>query len=72
MSKVILEKSKCIGCGTCVSLCSDYFELTEDGKSHLKQSRFISEKEIEELEIENGNCIQEAIEACPVQSIKII
>ncbi len=35
MSKIILEREKCIGCGSCAVLCPKYFELINDGKSHI-------------------------------------
>lgn len=69
--KIILDKSKCIGCGACASLCSKFFELGEDGKSHLKGGKFFPEKEKEELEIEKEECVKEALEACPVEAIEL-
>lgn len=69
--KIILEKSKCIGCGSCVNVCPQYFELTEQGKSHLKGKKInFSDNNNEELEInDKKGCIQEAIEICPMQAI---
>lgn len=45
----------CIGCGACVSLCPEGFEL-KDGKAHVKDA--------------NAPCIDEAINSCPVNAIK--
>ena len=67
--KIILEKSKCIGCGTCQALCPKYFEL-KDGKAHLKDSKNSEEKE--EIETNEIDCAKEAVDACPVQCIHII
>lgn len=67
--KIILEREKCIGCRSCQVLCPKYFELIEDGKSHLINSKRKSKNE--ELEVEKIDCIKEAAEACPVQIIKI-
>jgi len=67
--RVILEKSKCIGCGSCVAVCSKLFEMGEDGKAHLKNSKTNSEKEI--LEIGEEECVKEAVEVCSVQAIHI-
>ena len=67
--KIILEKEKCIGCGSCVAVCSELFELEEDGKSHLKGSK--SDPKKEELEIEDLGCVKEAADVCPVQAIEI-
>lgn len=70
--KIVLERKKCIGCGSCQALCPRHFELTEDGKTHLIRSKKDSKTENEELEVEKPDCINEAAEACPVQIIKII
>jgi ferredoxin len=32
-----VNKEKCIGCGYCVSVCPEVFELGEDGKSKIKK-----------------------------------
>lgn len=32
-----VDRSKCIGCGACVSICPNVFEL-KDGKSHVKSN----------------------------------
>ena len=52
-----IDKSKCIGCGACVSVCGEVFELKDDGKAHLKSQK-------------NIPCIKEAIDVCPVDAIK--
>ena len=69
--KIILEKSKCIGCGSCVSLCESFFEIKEDGKAHLKNSKNKGKDGNEELEIKKASCAKEAAEVCPVECIKI-
>ncbi len=69
--KIILEKSKCIGCGSCAAICPKLFELGEDGKSHLKGSKINPRNQNEELEIQNIDCATQAVEVCPVEAIKI-
>jgi ferredoxin len=69
--KIIIEKAKCIGCGSCQAVCADFFELRDDGKSHLKGGTFNNEKDMEELEIKEAGCAKEAMEICPVQCIKL-
>jgi ferredoxin len=69
MAKIIQEHDKCIGCGSCVSLCSKYFEMGDDGKARPVDSEKRGrnyEKEIEAVE-----CSKEAAEACPVQCIMV-
>ncbi len=69
--KIILERQKCIGCGSCVALCSKYWEMGDDGKAHLKDSK-VDKAGNEELEMEKIGCAQEAADACPVQCLHII
>jgi len=69
--KIIHEIKKCIGCGSCVALCPEYWEMGEDGKAHLKNSKVNPQTDNEELEIEEIACNQEAADICPVQCIKI-
>lgn len=70
--KIIHEKSKCIGCGTCAAICPEFFEMDEkDNLAELKNSQ-IDEDGNEVLETkENKECLKEASEVCPVQIIHI-
>ncbi|MFC1651871.1 ferredoxin [Patescibacteria group bacterium] len=58
--KIKIDQNLCIGCGACVSLCPDVFELKEDGKANVK----------DEKACEKCDC-KRAKEACPVQAISI-
>jgi len=58
---VKVNKEKCIGCGLCVSLCPDVFEIGEDGKSQIIKGADLGK---------NEKCIKEAKEGCPVQAIE--
>lgn len=71
MPKIIHEKAKCIGCGSCVALCPEYWEMQGE-KSHLKGSHENPDTGNNELEIEEVGCNREAAESCPVQIIYII
>ncbi|HHE76613.1 MAG TPA: ferredoxin [Candidatus Parcubacteria bacterium] len=51
---VSVERSRCIGCGVCVSLCPDGFEMV-NGKSKVKN--------------QNSNCLAAAVRACPQGAI---
>lgn len=71
MAKIIQERYKCIGCGTCAALCSSYWEMDEDGKSKLLGSEAGSKPDTYEREVKNIGCNQEAADSCPVNCIHI-
>ncbi len=58
--KVKIDKEVCIGCGSCVAICPDVFELNDNNKAEVKEE-------------ESGSaCIKEAEEICPVDAIKVL
>lgn len=57
--EVTVDSDACIGCGTCVAMCPNVFQMGDDGKSHVTNPNGASEQEI-----------QQTIDACPVQCIK--
>ncbi|MBI5229069.1 ferredoxin [Candidatus Micrarchaeota archaeon] len=57
---VKVDAEKCIGCGLCVSICPDVFELGDDGKACIKNPRNCSK----------CDC-KGAAEGCPVQAISL-
>lgn len=70
--KVILKRKQCIGCGSCAAVCPNFFEMADDGLSHLKDSKKEGEEESREIEENKIGCAKEAAEVCPVQAIEII
>jgi ferredoxin len=54
---VKIDKKLCIGCGTCVAIAPEIFDLGKDGKAYVKNPKG------------KGN-IQDAINSCPVGAIK--
>ena len=55
-----VDLNLCIGCGTCVALCPEVFQMGEDGKAHV----------IEGVDYEkNAECSKQGKESCPVQAI---
>jgi ferredoxin len=57
--KIIVNKEKCIGCGTCIALAPEIFEIDNAGKSNIKKSSKINEE-----------TLKLAIDSCPTQAIK--
>jgi len=55
-----IDKDKCIGCGTCVSLYPDLFEMGADGKAQIIDSK----KDIDESKVET------IVASCPMAAIK--
>ena len=70
--KIIQERQLCIGCGSCVAVCPEHWEMAEDGKARLINSKKNPETGNETVEIEEIGCNQEAADICPVQCIKIV
>lgn len=55
-----VDQKKCIGCGACVAVCPDVFELNKDGKSVVKNPKGCSK----------CDC-KAAADTCPVQAITL-
>ncbi len=71
MPKIILQREKCIGCGSCVVLCPKFWKMSEDGKSQLLNSKKNPKTGNWELEVKDIHCNQDAVDVCPVQIIHI-
>ena len=56
--KVQVDKTKCIGCGTCVALAPKTFKLGDDGKSEAFAQ-----------DIDSDETLEQAIQSCPAQAI---
>ena len=71
--KIIHQRKKCIGCGSCVALCPKIFKMNSDNRVSIKAKAmtFNPEKEEEMLETEELGCIQDAADVCPTQCIII-
>ncbi len=67
--KVKLDLEKCIGCGTCDSVCPDVFTMGDDMKAHLKDGQ--ASGQIEEKEITDSPCLEEAADTCAVEAIEV-
>lgn len=56
-----LVNDNCIGCGLCVSVCPEIFEMTSEGVSHAKS-------EAKSADVEKS--AEEARQECPVDAIE--
>ena len=68
--KATLYLEKCIGCGTCSSICPEIFELGDDSRAHIKGSQTGAEP-IEDKEVGESRCVEEAADICPTQAIEV-
>ena len=57
--KIKIDKEKCLGCGTCVALYPEIFEMDEDFKARVKK------------EADDFHNAPEAVQSCPGQAISI-
>ena len=57
--KIKVYKQNCLGCGVCISLCPEVFEL-KDGKSKVKEKVDFKK---------HKDSIKEVIDSCPVEAI---
>jgi len=62
MGKIEIVKEKCLGCGLCVGLCPEVFELKEN-KSSVKDNIDVEKNETD---------IKNAKDSCPAQAINIL
>jgi ferredoxin len=67
--KIIQQRDECIGCGACVASEPKSWEMNDDNKAILKNSKKIGE--IYTLETDNLNKNMDAAESCPVNCIHI-
>lgn len=58
--KIRVNQDACIGCGACVAIAEDLFELNDDGLSQAKVEMVPEEKKEEATE---------AVESCPTAAI---
>lgn len=58
ISKIVVDRNLCIGCGTCVALAPEVFELDNENKSVVKNPKGA-----------DGETILFAAQSCPVNAI---
>jgi ferredoxin len=58
MANLTVDKDLCVGCGLCSQVCSDVFEMAADDKAGVIDGADLS-----------ADCVQDAIDQCPVAAI---
>ncbi len=59
--KIKVNDDACIGCGACVAIAPEVFEINDEGLSSVKS---------EEVNDENRDVAREAMESCPTGAIE--
>ena len=60
--KVKVNRDACIGCGACAAICSNVFEIDDEGLSVAK---------IEEVKDADSQDVRDAADACPTGAIEL-
>ncbi|MBO4600764.1 MAG: ferredoxin [Bacilli bacterium] len=58
MEKIKVDEEKCIGCGACLAIDSEHFDINDNGLSHVINNENL-----------NSSALQSAIESCPTGAI---
>jgi ferredoxin len=76
MPKLIQERWKCIGCGACIAVAGEFWEMAGDGKSVMKPKHSV--RKTKDGELHEGDITaaqvapnEEAVNVCPVSCIKV-
>jgi ferredoxin len=72
--RVVVDREACIGCGVAPATCPDVFVLGDDnGKNRVREEYSVETNEkisIGEVPEDLKDCVQSAIDSCPVQAIR--
>lgn len=60
MVKIIFNLDDCVGCGACVSVCPENWDLDDSGKAKPK-----------ETQVDEVGCNSDAADMCPTNAIII-
>ncbi len=59
--KVTVDKETCSGCGVCVDMCPDVFEMEDE----------VARAKVSDVPAEFEDAVRESAEACPSESILV-
>lgn len=60
MMRAYVDQDTCIGCGLCVTICPEVFQLNADGKAEA----------MADTTDDNRDSVLEDIDSCPVSAIR--
>jgi ferredoxin len=63
MSRVVVDRDRCVGSGACEALASDVFEVDDDGVLVVHR---------EEPADEELPDVRDAVQACPIQALALV
>lgn len=69
--KLKVNLRECIGCGACVAVAGNYFEIGGDGKSHVKGGKVDGDFSMKDFKGKGNSAMKEAVESCPVKVISV-
>ncbi|OPY43905.1 MAG: Ferredoxin [Methanoregulaceae archaeon PtaU1.Bin222] len=74
MIHVRIQREDCTSCSTCWETCPEVFEQNEDDRFSQITERFRAKGILTDGEIpdELKNCVEDAVESCPVSIITIV
>ena len=63
MSRVVVDRDRCVGSGACEMLAPDVFEVDDDGVLVVHRA---------EVDGDELNDVEDAVQACPVQALALV
>lgn len=69
--KISIDQEGCTECGGCVSACSEVFELKEEKKANIVKKYQTDNPSTGEVADELEDCVQNAVDSCPVDVINV-
>ena len=72
MVKISIDQDECAGCGACYEdECPDVFEESPDGTARIKEDYRSGSEAEGEVPDSLKDCVQNAVDGCPVDAITI-
>ncbi|RZN62040.1 ferredoxin [Methanonatronarchaeum sp. AMET6-2] len=68
--KVVVDQDACIACGICSDICDEVFEENELDLSQIVEEYRNEEANVGEVD-DDIECVEFAVEDCPVSAIEI-